>query len=978
MTSRTQISSGGQQRLDSWARGTPFFEAAHAALVAVAEHTETPAVEHWANKAGQRIAWGAATSARVRDFWVGDPSAATALKDGPFARDEGLVAHCATVLEAFAKKPRTLLGGLRRLRQAVWADIVGGVAAEHLSIQEATEAFSILAVFVLETLVKHYRAEAVALFGPELPSGGIGHFCILAQGKLGAFSLNASSDIDIQFIYQVEPHAAEEGERLSARFLRLAQRVIEDVQAKTSDGFLYRVDLDLRPEGQSGRLLHSVLALEIYYSGRGAAWERLALMRARPVAGDKEAGLNLCRRVATFVYPRAQSLSIVQAVGEVYWRTARPFQSEKADLKRTPGGIRHIELFVQLLQHLLGGRDKTLQTSSLTTAVLRLREAGHLTSLRADALMRHYWLLRRVEHACQADGEQQVYELPEDPKALHRVAAASGFASAQDLLVALAQARRRTMRLTHALLPRPDLSPPVAVSERSYRARAWQALHTTGQKQRRALLHLGFVEPEAARSVIAHLAQKPKSLLFKDAGDSAYAWLSALGQSPRPNHALALWADLEPALAGHADYVRALRARGPLRRKTADLLGASNLLGRLLIRHPALMDFLLRPSRSREALRLGPPDDWVQELKLPQAESPLSDDAVTLALRRLCRQKDRALFAIGLSFLSGSCALKQIHLDLTRLAEWVLTVAVALAARLARLASLSGIAVVALGQMGTRRMNFGSDLDLVFLVDNAESDHVARGTRFAQKLLQVLTLHLPEGQLFPVDVRLRPSGSQGILVTSAGAFFRHHRETSAVWERQALFKGRVVAGDDTWWPELARQLEAAKYVGLFELRARHPAKFAEMRAALLPIARKDSFDLKMGRGGLLELDFGLQYLQLAHAETQAALRTSETDVLIAVLKDLGFVDAQTATALLGAYQLLDSCAQALRLREPQPQSRLFWRDDEISAVSRALLPHFPHDGPRALRRKIKEARSAVNKFYIKAVTGRLVPPSLAS
>ena len=814
---------------------------------------------------------------------------------------------------------------LRVLRQSemlriAWRDLAGLAPLEE--VLGDLSAFADACVraahdHVFATLAKRHGA-------PENADGAPMALAIVAMGKLGGGELNFSSDIDLIFAY------AEDGETVGPNplshqefFTRLGQRLMQVLQEPTADGFVFRVDMRLRPNGASGPLALSFAAMEHYYQTHGREWERYAWIKARALT---DAARPLLKALQPFVYRKYIDYGTLDAIRDMKRLMSQELKrSEREDdIKRGRGGIREIEFIAQALQLVRGGRIAKLQTPSLKSALATLIETRDLDAIAVKALTADYAFLRRLEHRLQMLADQQTHRLPADPCARARVAYAMGYADWAALEAALADVRAGV----HTEFSR-------LFSELGVRDAKPDAWHSEARTE--ILAQAGFADPAAAESIIKGLRT-----------GAAYAALSAEGRArldrlmpllldaaaatPAPQKALEHLALLIEAIGRRPAYFAFLLENAGARSQLAQLCATSDFIAQWLRQHPALLDEVLNPSAlagpfTREA--------FGRELHV---RLPVDSDDLELVMDVLRQFKHGALLRIAAAELARSLPSEDVRPALTALAEVVVDAALthARASTAARHGKPRcggkevGFAVVAYGKFGSCELGYQSDFDLVFLHESCAADAQSDGerplalevyfARVAQRLLHILTTRTAGGILYPVDTRLRPSGRAGLLVTHLDAFARYQREQAWVWEHQALVRARPVAGDAavaTAFGAIRREIltrgreagELAREV--VAMRGRMLAAQAAHNAGL--------FDLKHDRGGLVDIEFIVQYGVLKTAAAHQDLLTDTRNmVLLERLGAAGLLTPAQAQTLSAAYSRYLSLEQRQKLMEHRP------------------------------------------------------------
>ena len=856
------------------------------------------------------------------DPGTGDAEASTRLRRWRAAESTRLVWRDLHGLDDVAG---TLAGSTRIAEQALAAALAqaeAGVAARHGVVR-----------------ARDGSAQSLVVFG---------------LGKLGGGELNFSSDVDL--IYAYDEAGESDGSRPLAAddwYTRVGQRVAALLGDVTADGFSHRVDLRLRPFGSSGRLALSFSAMEQYYQREGRDWERYAWIKARPVAGDVAAGERLAATLRPFVYRRYLDYNALDGLREMKAMIdAEVGRRELADnLKLGPGGIREVEFLVQALQLIRGGREPALRQRGLAAALAALGEAGHLPAASVQALAAAYGFLRRLENRVQMLGDQQVHALPEAPLAALRIARGLGYPDPAALRTELDRHRAVVSAEFDALLRarRPRV-------EGNAFAAYWHALPDNGDAG--VLARAGFGDADALHARLSEFAGSPGvrglSPRARQRLDHVLpALLDASARSDAPDAAMLRGLALLQAIARRTSYLALLDEQPAALARLIDVVSRSALLSERLVAHPLLLDELLdtrgigrgpEPEAIAEAfaelhVSLFPAGGAAPDIKAPDVEAAL------VALNEL---RQAQAFRIALAALAQSQPALSSAVQLAALADAVVRTVLALALSdvtraHGRLPGV-GFAVIAYGSVGGRELGFDSDLDLVFLHD-ARGDEQSDGARpidaprwlarLAQKLTGLLGTLTAAGRLYDVDMRLRPDGAKGVLVSSLASFAAYQRERAWTWEQQALVRARALAGDAS----VLDAFEALRTEVLLRPRERGAllddvvAMRRRMRAEL-DRGNAARFDLKQGEGGLVDLEFLLQAEVLAGAASQPALAVPrDTPGLLDALKAAAILDTGAHAALREAHALLLARSLDCTLdRRP----RLCAEDDAIAAA-RAVI-----------------------------------------
>jgi glutamate-ammonia-ligase adenylyltransferase len=880
-----------------------------------------------------------------------DFAMATLARDGALLRrlldDDGEAPVAPPVLDH--SDPSAWPGQLRRYRAAastrlVWRDVHGldDVDATLAGATRLADDCLALALSALEAQFRARHGDVRAADGRPL------RLVVFGLGKLGGGELNFSSDIDL--VYAYEDAGESDGPRpLDAEgyFMRLGQQLAKLLDEVTADGFCHRVDLRLRPFGTAGRVAWSFPALEQYFQREGRDWERYAWQKARPVAGDVEAGERFLQALRPFVYRRYLDYGALDGLramkASIAAEVARRDLAD--DVKRGPGGIREIEFLVQALQLIRGGREPALRGRRLLPALAAIVEAGHVDAATGDALAQAYRYLRRVENRLQMLADAQTHALPVDALARERIARGLGHADWTTFRAELDAVRGRVATEFAALLaPREVDAPPDAL------ALYLRAL--PGEADARVLDQAGLRPADEADALLRDFARAPA---MRGLGDASRLRLDrvmpqlllAAANSREPLLALRRLLALVGNVLRRSAYLALLDEQPAALQRLVDVVTRSALLAERLAAYPMLLDELL-DVRVAGAL----PGRGLLDGACAAAVDGIDD--TEQALRALNEARQALGFRIAMAVRDG----RQPAADAARQLAWLADAVVRQVLRLAcdEVAQVHGrvpaarFAVLGYGSLGGEELGFGSDLDLVFLYDappDAESDG-ARPldaqrwfARLAQKIVSLLGAPTGAGRLYDVDVRLRPDGAKGLLVSSLASFAAYQRERAWTWEHQALVRARCIGGDDA----LCADFEAVRRatLGMPREAARVLEDVAAMRRRMrAELDRSDgaAFDLKQGEGGLVDLEFALQALVLQHAaRTDALLAPRNTCALLEAARAAGLVAEQRADAAIAAHALLLArgldCTLDRRARRVPPDAAVEGAREAVRAFARA-------------------------------------------
>lgn len=854
------------------------------------------------------------------------------------------------------------LAALRRFRHAEALRLVFRDVNGLDDLAETLSATSVLYEALLGAALGWSERSLAARFGHARDhEGALQRLVVIGFGKLGGSELNFSSDIDLVLAY---PHGGQsDGARAldnSEYFVRLGRLLVRLLNEPTDDGICARVDLRLRPFGNAGRLALSFAAMEQYYQSEGRDWERYAWIKGRPVAGDRAAGKQLQELLRPFVYRKYLDYTAFAGLREMKALIdAEVARKDLADnLKLGPGGIREIEFIVQLTQLIRGGREPSLRVRGLLPALAACEARGLIGAARAKALREAYQCLRRVENRVQMLRDAQTHDLPDDALSRERIARGLGHEQWEALEAELAHHRAVVSEeFAAVLVPAGGRAARVEVAD----ATLWQQA-CTGTPEAGVLEASGFVPGQEAAEALAKLPQassvRAMSPRSRERLDHLMPHLiGAARASAAPLPCLLRLCRLVQAVARRSAYLALLEEQPAARARLAKLFADSAFLAERVIAQPLLLDDVLDPRIDQLPLKRA---DISAEIS--RVLSTLDEREAEAELERINEFKASIAFRLGLAFNDGRADAAATARRLAALAAAVVEAVTALAERelVAQHGRLpgegSGFAVYGYGSLGGEELGFASDLDLVFVFDGARAQASSDGARpldgarwyqrLAQRVMNWLTVLTRAGRLYEVDTRLRPDGSKGLLVGSLEAFDAYQRSRAWTWEHQALLRARAVAGD------------AALGHALGEVRREVLAVPRERAAVLAEVSqmrerwrterdRSDAsrLDLKQGPGGLLDIEFALQGLVLAHAAEHPQLLAHTANAsLIRACREAGLLDAPQAQVLSGAHadllQRALACTLDLRPRIAVRNAELERVCEQVRRVTGELGLHF--------------------------------------
>jgi glutamate-ammonia-ligase adenylyltransferase len=845
-------------------------------------------------------------------------------------------------------------------------------------VVETVREISSLAEAATEVAVSHARLQVAREYG-GFDAGDALRFVVLGMGKLGGEELNFSSDVDLVYLFEGGRKESSGGERGTAGGSRFATRVAEIVTRTlsevTGEGFVFRVDLRLRPEGQNGPIVNSLGAAITYYESFGQTWERAAMLKARPIAGDRDLGFSFLDEIAPFVYRRFLDFDTVEEIEAMKRKVdgSRSHARLDRDVKLGPGGIREVEFIAQALQLVHGGRDRRLRSRATLATLRALADVGLLDRGESASLSEAYLFLRDVEHKLQIVHERQTQVMPQDVEEERLLARRLGYHLKTAQSTAAEDGTPAEVERFRADLARYRATVRHSFEQLFFGARSeirreaeedvvvlLEALERSPAAESQ-LASMGFADPEAAVANLLRLREGPpfapasarrKKALFA----LAPTLLAAIRKASDPDQALAHMAELISAIGARTSFLALLEQNPETLKLLVGLFGASRYLSNFFLRHPELLDSLVRADLAVVRKNRASLEEGLASLLASAGDYETELDA----LRRFHNEE---LLRIGVNDIHGLLDASQVEEELSLLADACLGGALDIARK--ALAARHGMppgrfAVIGMGKLGRRALSYNADLDLIFVYDGTRDAASGIGvheyyTKLAQRLLVVLQITTREGYVYKIDTRLRPSGSHGPLVTSLEAFREYHRTASALWERQALISARGATGD----PSLIAEVEsvAESFVHGHGLSAQDVAEIARLRARMEhELARESAgrWDLKTGRGGLVDVEFVTEMLQLRYGHEHPNVRCRRTEDALDALRSEGLLDADHHRVLLGGYRFLRRVESRLRIERDQAVHALDPGDAKLAALARRL----GYEGMDAAERLLEDLASA--------------------
>lgn len=849
---------------------------------------------------------------------------------------------------------------LRRYKQREYLRIGARDLLPSVSMEETVRELTALADASLEAAYRFCRAQVERDYGPlHLPeTDKSNRFVILGMGKLGGGELNFSSDIDVIYLYESDEGESSGGVKGKAAprafFSAVGQKIIHALGDVTEDGFVFRIDLRLRPLGVNGPLVQSVNSAMLYYESWGQCWERAALIKARPAAGDIELGASFLKEIEPFIYRRYLDYTTVDELRHMKARIENELltgEGKERNLKLGYGGIREIEFFTQALQLVNGGYEPALRRPATLAALVELARHGFITAAERDKLASAYRFLRQAEHKVQIVQEAHAHSIPEGKDEEQAYARRLGYQrrgdqSERELFW---RDHRKQTQTVRAIFDRLFYGAQKEIAHGGAAGSIWNDLDDQGLITRE-LAEAGFADPAkayenllAVRDGEVYSPPSPKRLkVLRTLGP---ALIAEITQSAAPDQALFNLAQFSHRIGGRTGFLTLLAENPQTMRLLITLFADSQFLTDLFLRRPELIDTLIRVDLTRVEKSKS---EMLRELRVALGEC--SD--VEAKLNAIRRYKTEEFIRIGLHDLGGSMELVPVLQQLSRLAEACLQAAldVTLAELTEKFGALASgkFAVIGGGKLGAREIDYNSDLDLVFIYQAAEDAYSSGGSqgrlpaheffvRVGQKLPNYLSAPTEEGTAYKIDMQLRPSGKAGPVVCSLEAYRNYHRSTAQLWERQALIKTRFVAGDPSLGHAVERIIERCAYSA--GLDAGGVAEIHHLRMRMeRELAGEDQsrYNLKKGRGGLVDIEFLTQMLQLAHGHRAPTLRQRATLDALRALGDAHILPARDCKLLLDGYLFLRRLDHRLRLERDQSIDAFDAEPGRVDGIAKSL------------------------------------------
>ncbi len=834
------------------------------------------------------------------------------------------VQHLQPCYDRLVQQGHNMAVALRILRQLVIERVLSLDCAQQLTLAEVTQCMTDLAEFALNHALTQALAELDARHGAPVKANGLrAHLWIVGMGKLGARELNVSSDIDLIYVYDEDGETAGDAKgcaRISNHeyFGKAVRSVYALVGDNTEHGFVFRVDLALRPHGNSGPPALSLDALEDYLHVQGREWERFAWLKSRVVAPTADVAdrstLALRQVVMPFVYRRYLDYSVFDALRSLHQHVRNHANQRSAgrpqranDVKLSRGGIREIEFIVQLLQVVRGGQFPELRSRPTLSALPRLVKAGLMSTATADSLADAYTFLRQLEHRIQYLDDMQTHVLPTNEADLTWIAQTMGFTHSQELLTQLEAHRDKVAQEFDTLLGGTKPGTEVA------------------SNQSATLDELLPLLPALMGEKLQHWLNQPKVQALRDEALVRLSHLLAHSlqwflEDMTTEVALLRLLDWLESLLRRESYLALLQERPTVHQRLLRLLGAAKWPARYLQLHPGVIDELAGDDLLLERFDANTFESELEHRRVSLKSTGEDDDESLLNLLR--RAHHAEVFRTLARDVEGQLSVEQVADDLSALADAILRVTTRWCwSRLAKAhEEQPHLCIIAYGKLGGKELGYGSDLDLVFVYDDDdERAHEAYGA-LVRKLINWLTVKTGEGDLYEIDTALRPNGNAGLLITSFASYANYQQQrgsnTAWTWEHQAITRARCVLGDST----LQQSFEAVRHAVI--TAARDPdllrTEIVAMRTRLAQAhpVKGHQFDIKYSPGGMIDAEFAMQFLVLSQASQYPSLSANKGNIaLLEQAEILGLLPAGIGHQAASAYRTMRQIQHKARLNE---------------------------------------------------------------
>ena len=859
------------------------------------------------------------------------------LADSTLVQTHGLDAagrkHYKATLQQILRKFRS-----REMVRIAWRDLIGSAGLEE-TIQD-------LSTFA-ETCIDHalqylYTLQCMENGIPKSADGVQQQLVVIGMGKLGGNELNFSSDIDLIFAFAETGRTDHQTKALSNVdfFVKLCRDLVKTLSEFTPDGHVFRVDTRLRPDGDNGPLVMSFDNMEEYYQVLGREWERYAWIKARVVAGDKIGAENLMERLNPFIYRRYLDYGVFESIRNMKEQISLEVRRKglENNVKLGPGGIREIEFFGQIFQLLRGGVTPSLQNRRILKILNTLRNENMIDKNTCDSLSAAYIFLRHVEHRLQEFSDQQTHDLPTKDSEKMRLSLSMGFPDWKSFALQLRQHMDHVHTHFNTLLEAADQKK--STQEDNNSSNALTRLWIDPSVKENALTTLsdaGFKKPGEVMCLLEQFKASPKTRALSQIGRNRIDRLiplviEAVSASDSPDMALKRILQLIDTIQRRTTYIALLLENPNALQHLIRLANASSWIVSFLARHPVLLDELIDPRTL-----YSPPERAYLQDDLRRRLKKFSPDDLEYQMEEMCIFRQINTLRVAAADITGHLPLMKVSDYLSDIAETILQETLTISwnhltakhgtpsAKLNDQPCEKGFVVIAYGKLGGLELGYGSDLDMVFIhagtTGRTDGNHPIENSQFfarlGQRVVHTLSTHTAAGKIYEIDMRLRPSGSSGILVSHFASYRQYQSQDAWTWEHQALLRTRAIIGDKhlTRWFHQTRKEILTRPREKESLQEDVRNMREKMRSALLK-PHQDIFDIKQDRGGIVDIEFLVQYLVLLHAHQYPELVTFSDNVRqIRSLAETGILKENTAHVLRRAYLVYRATTHRLNLRE---------------------------------------------------------------
>jgi glutamate-ammonia-ligase adenylyltransferase len=836
------------------------------------------------------------------------------------------------LLEQQTQAGMALPRAMRRVRNLLISTLITRDLAGQADLAEVVETMSRFADFAVRTHVAALTRDMGALYGTPVgaESGKVQELIVLGMGKLGGDELNVSSDIDLIFVYPEDGDTVtdQDGQRQLSNhefFIRLGKKLIADLSEITEDGFTFRVDMALRPNGASGPLVASFNMVEEYLMVQGREWERYAWVKARALTGDGDDIALLDSIVQPFVYRRYLDFGSIDAMRNMHAQiraevrrqeTRHPERSHNVKLGR--GGIREIEFLAQVFQLIRGGREPELRDRSTRKTLNILAQKRLLAQEEVDQLQQAYIFLRNLEHRLQYLDDAQTHTLPANDEDRLVIAQMAGYSDVPGLMAELQRQRAIVAAKFDEIFS--EKKPAQSDDESAMSGPELSAALSDGDTEETIAAHLTALHYDNPRMAARRLTDIWGSTRMQAMTENSRNMMVSLVNTALPviasiadekSATLARLLDLFDAIARRASYLALLTEYPQALHRVIRMMAVSAWAAGYLTRHPLLLDELLDDQTLRS------PPDWTAFAAECQRQLDAAAGDTERQMDVLRELHHAQLLRLLAQDLEGDLTVERLADHLSSLADVLVgaTVNAAWQTVRTRHCEVPRFAVIAYGKLGGKELGYASDLDVVFLYDDDDPEAPGNYARLAQRFITWMTSHTPAGILFDVDIALRPDGASGLICSSIASFEKYQLSSAWVWEHQALTRARFCAGDEAI---------GHRFEHLREQVLRLPRAPDKLQSEILGMRKKmhdahpnrsPMFDLKHDDGGMIDIEFMVQFLVLRHAAAHPELTGDIGNIaLLKLCGQLGLIDAALAGQVANAYRLFRRLQHQIRLR----------------------------------------------------------------